>query len=114
MLCDGRDILGVAVAIEGVEPTYKEIYGGCWGGDMPYITVHRAGVAEAARGKGCGRALMAGVEALCACRGIRCIRVDTHRENRPMRTMLEGCGFTCRGAIFLADMQERVAYDKLL
>ena len=108
------EIFGVAVAIPGEEPTYRIIHGGEWGSNVPYITIHRMGVRSSAHGKGAGGRLIAGVEGLCRERGISCIRMDTHRENKPMRGLVEKHGFTYRGVIHLLDGQERVAYDKLI
>ena len=41
------------------------------------------------------------------------IRIDTHRDNRIMQHNIEKHGFTYCGIIYLANGDERLAYQKL-
>ena len=41
------------------------------------------------------------------------LRIDTHRDNRIMRRLIEKSGFTYCGVIVLADGSERLAYQKI-
>ena len=50
-------------------------------------------------------------ELLCKIRGIDNIRVDTHRDNAPMRRVIEENRFTCCGIIYLADGSPRLAFE---
>ena len=90
------------------EPTYKKIYDGQWLDDvLPYGTIHRVG----------SRAGVHGVlaEVLRWSFGqIGNIRVDTHRDNLPMRHLMEKHGFTYCGIIYLLNGDERLAYQKLV
>lgn len=101
---NGR-ILGTFYFMEDTEPTYLEIYGGRWINGKPYGVVHRIAVAERGRG----------VAAYCLdwcfekCRNLR---IDTHRDNAPMRKALEKSGFSYCGVIRLANGDERLAYQK--
>ena len=88
----------------GDEPTYHEI-DGAWQNDAPYGVVHRIGSDGAVPGIGqfcldwcfdrCGN-----------------LRIDTHRDNAPMRHVLEKQGFSYCGVIIIDDGSERVAYQK--
>jgi len=90
------------------DPTYKVIYEGEWLDDeKPYGTIHRIASKEGVHG------IMK--QALdFAYSKIDNIRVDTHRDNLPMRNMLTNNGFTYCGIIYLANGDERLAYQKLL
>ena len=112
LCCDER-VAGVAVLKEGVEECYLNI-DGAWHCDCPYITVHRMGVRGEFRGRGAARFMLEGIEDICRARGIGYIRVDTHRENRPMRGLLTGAGYLECGGVRLMDGQERIGYDKRL
>ena len=41
------------------------------------------------------------------------LRIDTHRDNRIMRRLIEKAGFSYCGVIVLADGSERLAYQKI-
>lgn len=99
------EILGTFYFMEDTEPTYLKIYGGSWKNEEPYGVVHRIAVSERGRG----------VAAFCLdwcfekCRNLR---IDTHRDNYPMRRALEKNGFSYCGVIHLANGDERLAYQK--
>jgi len=103
-----RDSKPVAVFYFSVEsePTYAVIEGG-WLNDEPYGVVHRIARSEGAEGAG----------SFCInwcfeqCHNLR---VDTHRDNAPMRRLLEKAGFTECGTIWLANGDERLAFQKTL
>jgi RimJ/RimL family protein N-acetyltransferase len=90
----------------GKEPSYARIYCGSWLDDSsPYGVVHA--IASSGRVKG--------VATFCLehCYG-KCgdIRIDTHRDNKRMRRLLEHLGYTYCGIIYLSDGSERLAYQK--
>lgn len=89
------------------EPTYSKIYGGRWLDDsLPYGTIHRIASIHGIHGAArfvfdwCGE--LAGN-----------IRIDTHRDNVIMRHILEKEGFVYCGIIYLANGDERLAYQKI-
>ena len=87
------------------EPTYAAIYDGSWLNDKPYGVIHR--IASAGR--------VGGIFAACLnwCRGyIDNIRIDTHRDNRVMQKLLVRHGFSRCGIIFLANGDERIAFQR--
>jgi len=100
-----NEIVGVFYFNIMVEPTYQKI-DGQWLNDEPYGVVHRIATTRSFRGAG----------AFCLdwcldqCRNLR---VDTHRDNIPMRNLLSKLGFTYCGIIWLEDGDERLAFQKV-
>ncbi len=88
-----------------IEPTYASIEGD-WKGDDTYGVVHR--IAVSAPGRGVGRVCLDWAYQKC-----RHLRIDTHRDNRPMQALLEKTGFGYCGVITLSDGSPRLAYEKL-
>jgi len=102
-----KDILGVFCFFEGTDPTYVKIYEGSWLNDEPYGVIHRIAVAENAHGKG--------VAAFCfdyCHKKSGNIKIDTHRDNIPMQKALAKNGFRECGIIYLANGDERIAFQK--
>ena len=99
------EIVGVFYYNIEVEPTYREI-NGQWLSNEPYGVVHRIATARTFKG--------AGAFCLEWCLGqCRNLRIDTHRDNTPMRNLLNKLGFTYCGIIWLEDGDERLAYQKV-
>ena len=100
------------------EPGYDEITDGKWSADLPYCVLHRAAVAAEYRGSGMSEAMLRHVEAQARAYGLRCIRVDTHRGNKPMQTLLREHGFRYRGNILVTAEPghdpHRQAFEKIL
>ena len=114
----GADTAGFFVLSPLEEPGYAAITDGKWSADIPYCVLHRAAVAKEYRGSGISQALIRCAEAQARVYGLRCIRVDTHRKNKPMQNLLRESGFRYRGNI-LVDAEpghdpQRQAFEKLL
>ena len=96
--------------IEGVfyfavtdDETYRRI-SGAWHREGEYGVIHRIAAAP-----GCHGIFR---EALGYATGrIGYIRIDTHRDNRAMRSAVTGAGFRECGIIWTYDGSERIAYD---
>lgn len=105
-LCEENGgILAVFAYIPGIDPTYITIHEGQWLNDNPYGVIHRIAVTCPGRN----------VASFCfdwALRQCHDLRIDTHRDNRPMQRALEKAGFTYCGIIYLANGSERVAFHK--
>ncbi len=104
-LCvEDGEILGVFYFSDEVDHSYDHIYEGAWRNDEPYSVIHRVACPGKRRGIGtfCVKWCMA------HCDGN--LRIDTHRDNRPMQGMLEKNGFVRCGIIHLANGDERLAY----
>ena len=90
---------------EDVEPTYREI-DGAWTDNGPYGVIHRI----ASTGKFPRMVEFCTQWCLEQCPSLK---IDTHRDNAPMRNALSRSGFTYCGIIVIDDGSERVAYQKL-
>ena len=118
MLEHGEDRAGFFVLSPLHEPGYDAITDGKWSADLPYCVLHRAAVAREYRGSGMSQALMRCAEEQARAYGLKCIRVDTHKKNKPMQKLLRECGFRYRGNI-LVDAEpghdpHRQAFEKIL
>lgn len=105
VVTDESGIHGVFFFSLGDDPTYAVIEDGTWASDKPYGTIHRIA------GDGSGGVFRA---ALRFCRArISHLRIDTHRDNKVMRHVVEKHGFQRRGVIHIADGSPRIAYELL-
>ena len=100
-------LIGVFCLFDGPDPTYAKIYDGAWPNDRDYSVIHRiailkrgAGVAEECYNFGLSR------------KGV--LRIDTHRDNKPMQKSLLKNGFERCGIIYLESGDERIAFCKTL
>jgi len=103
---DGGEIVGVFFFFVGDDPTYKSIYGGAWRSDKRYAVIHRVAV------KYNGRGIAGTIFDYCYSRHAH-LRIDTHKDNIPMQRSLAKNGFVACGTIYLANGDERIAYDKI-
>ncbi|MCR5577441.1 MAG: tRNA (guanosine(37)-N1)-methyltransferase TrmD [Oscillospiraceae bacterium] len=112
------EVFGFFVLSTLPEPDYDAITDGKWSGDVPYCVLHRCAVAKEYRGSGAAQALIRCVEAQARVYGLKCIRVDTHRKNKPMQNLLRESGFRYRGNIHVdaepGHDPHRQAFEKLL
>lgn len=97
-------ICGVFAFILGVDPTYINI-DGAWISSADYGTIHRIASDGKESGVFC--------EALDFCsEKCRHLRIDTHKDNRTMRSLVANHGFTYCGVIHVDDGSERVAFER--
>ena len=102
---DGGRLVATFVLQLGQEPTYKVIYGGKWGFDEEYGTIHRI-----AKLKSAPSGIFEQCLSFCM-KMIGYIRIDTHEDNVIMGKILSKNGFVQRGTIYLRDGSPRTAYD---
>ena len=89
------------------EPTYNKIYEGVWLDDkQPYHVVHRIASYPHVHH------IFHDIMDFCFSHD-RNIRIDTHRDNTIMQHCITKYGFTYCGIIYLANGDERLAYQKL-
>ena len=113
VLVDGEEIVGTTAVTEGIDKTYLEIEG-AWLNGEDYVTVHRFAVSQKQRGKGYGKKMFQEIEELAKSKGIKNIRVDTHKDNENMKGLLESLGYKYCGIIRLENGDLRNAYQKEL
>lgn len=104
VIYDENGIHGVFALFSGDEPTYEHIEEGHWLNDEPYITIHRLA------GDGQVRGLFHCAASYCKSRS-KNIRIDTHANNRTMRTLIARNGFVKCGIIHVKDGTPRIAYQ---
>ena len=103
VLNEGK-IVATFALIVGIEPTYLDI-DGKWLDDDPYGTIHR--IASDGSVKGVFNQMIDYVSK----RGVD-IRIDTHKDNKIMRHLIEKNGFVYCGIIIVDDGTPRLAYQK--
>ena len=94
------------------EPTYAVIEGEGWR-EKSCAVLHRVVTKQSCKGKGYAGELFAQCEAAARAAGVKSLRVDTHRQNKPMQRALQKSGFLPRGVIYLASGAPRIAFEKL-
>jgi hypothetical protein len=103
VLNEGK-IVATFAFIVGVEPTYLDI-DGKWLDDGPYGTIHRIASDGSVKG------VFDQVIDYVGKRGVD-IRIDTHKDNKIMRHLIEKNGFVYCGIIIVDDGTPRLAYQK--
>lgn len=96
-------IVATFVLRGGNDPTYDVIYEGAWPNDRPYATIHR--IASNGNVKGIFSRVLD-----FALKTYDTIRIDTHRDNRVMQSLLDNHGFVYCGIIHCWNGDERLAY----
>lgn len=105
-LCTENDIIAcVFYYSQANDPTYDIIYNGQWLSDVPYGVVHR--IASSQKVKGAAKFALN-----WAYSQLNNLRIDTHRDNIPMQSLLKGLGFQYCGIIHLENGDERLAFQK--
>ena len=102
---DGKPVAYFAL-LPSPEPTYSSINGKWLDDSSPYHVIHR--IASIPESHGVFRRI---IEYALSVSGN--LRIDTHRDNRIMRRLIEKAGFSYCGVIVLADGSERLAYQKI-
>ncbi len=106
VLEENEKLVGVFMFTLDEEPTYKIIEKGAWRDSSVYGTIHRV-ASNGTRGGVLGE-VIAFCEKQC-----RHLRIDTHRDNTVMQNLLIKNGFSYCGIIYLANGDERLAYEKI-
>ncbi len=114
----GDEIAAFFTLKGGVEETYDSITDGKWSSDAPYCTLHRCAVAQEYRSSGMAEAMLRCAEEQTRKNGVKYLRADTHRKNKPMQRLLRDGGFRYRGNIEVhaepGHDPSRQAYEKML
>ncbi|MBE6623330.1 MAG: GNAT family N-acetyltransferase [Ruminococcaceae bacterium] len=118
---EADEIVAVAAVILGNEPWYDKIekgeFDGVWKGDEEsYAAIHRVCVDLDSTCRGIGSSFIGAISKYCKKRGKTSLRIDTHRLNKPMRSMLKKCGFYETGIIHIPEVNttERITYEMII
>ena len=103
-------VVGYAAIVLTGEIAYKQIDEHVWGTGEDYVVVHRLCVGKDFTRKGIALSLMRKAKELAIEAGYSGFRIDTHRGNVRMLSMMDRLGFEYRG-IIRYDSGERLAYD---
>ena len=104
---EANNVVGYFAFLPSPEPTYSKIYGGNWLDDeKPYHVIHRIASLPDVHG------ILSCIMDFSFARESN-IRIDTHKDNQIMQHNIEKHGFTYCGIIYLANGDERLAYQKV-
>lgn len=111
VLLDVHDkIIGYAAIVFTGEDAYLQLEPAMWHTEDRYVVVHRLCVAANLRRNGAATQLMLYAAQQARERGISAFRIDTHRGNIRMLSMLQKLGFEYCGIVHYPS-GERLAYD---
>lgn len=115
VLNDAGKIIGTTVFTTSTEPTYAEIEGE-WltSNDAIYGVIHRLAVDDDYRKLGLAKFVFKYCESELKNKGVNSMRIDTHRDNKGMQSLLTKIGYQYCGIIILTSGAERLAYEKIL
>lgn len=101
------EVVGYFCFMQGKSPdsNYRFIENGTWLNDLPYGVIHRLASNRSAKG-------IAKLAFDFAFSKTGNIRVDTHKNNIPMKRFLQKSGFTYCGIIYVANGTPREAFQK--
>ena len=114
LLTDQEEIVAVVTLYMENDPNYRIIEEGNWKTEELYGTVHRLAVTEGRRQQGLAGILYDHLEKICREKGMRGMRVDTHRDNKKMQSWIRKQGFRLCGVIYVEDGTKRDAFEKPL
>ena len=119
VLLHGDEIAAFLTISTRPEPSYDAITDGKWTEGMDYAVLHRGAVAAKYRGSGMAQKMMRFADEHVLSLGLRCIRTDTHRKNKPMQRLLRECGYRYRGNVDIGDVEKdhdsaRQCYEKII
>lgn len=111
LLCnESNEAIGYAAIVLSGEEAYDQIAEHLWHTPSEYVVVHRLCVSASHRRMGTAIHLMQHAAAIARSKDIHAFRIDTHRGNMRMLTMLKKLGFAYVGIIHYAS-GERLAFD---
>ena len=118
VLLHGDEIGGFFTLSLKPEPHYADIRDGKWTETQTAAVLRYVAVSQKYRGSGLAEALIHAAENETRAAGLRCLRTDTHRKNKPMQRLLRDTGFRYRGNIDVETEPDhdprRQCYEKLL
>lgn len=103
-------VAGYAAIIFDGEEAYRQIEAKCWNTAEEYVAIHRICVGGQYRRRGIAVEFMRHAARLARDMGFDAFRIDTHRGNVRMLTLLAKLGFAYVG-IVRYDSGERMAFD---
>ena len=103
LISDGLPVAAFAFVF-GPDPTYGKIDEGNWKKDLPYASIHRIA------SDGTMNGVFDVILDYCSSQ-TRELRIDTHKDNKRMKHILEKNGFSRCGIIYADDGTPRIAFS---
>lgn len=97
------EVAGVINISKDKDPNYETIEGSWLKDNDTYITLHRIAIGDAYKGKGTGPLMIQAALAFAKDQGFKEVRIDTHRNNNRMITLVTKLGFQYAGVIHVDD-----------
>lgn len=112
---DENNIIGTTVFTIKTEQTYNKIKGE-WltEKEAKYGVIHRLAVSNKYRKSGFAKFVFQYCEECLKHQGIASMRIDTHKDNVGMQTLIKSLGYKYCGTITLESGAHRLAYEKIL
>ena len=107
---DNNHILGYSAIVLTGEEAYEQIDPSEWHTPNDYVVVHRLCVDSSLHRRGSATAIMKHAATIARNEGFKGFRIDTHRGNIRMLSLLERLGFSYSG-IIIYESGERLAFD---
>lgn len=107
------DIVGYEAVVLTGEEVYRQLPNEAWNTPNEYVVVHRLCVLKEHTRMGIAKQLLSFAAQSAIERGVRAFRIDTHRGNIRMMTLLPQLGFKHVGVVRY-DSGEREAFDMKL
>ena len=112
---ENNQIIGTMSIIYEPDENYDVVYEGAWNYNEPYASIHRIATLNSHHHKGIGKKMMILAEDVIKSNKTFLIRIDTHKNNIPMKKTIESSGYNYCGIIKLKRSNEdnlRNAYEK--
>lgn len=114
ILEDKNIIVGTAAISFSKEKNYNKIYEGNWKNNFDYAVIHRIAIDSNYKRNGYAEFIFNKTKEFCLNKNIHSIRIDTHRNNIPMQNLLNKNNFIYCGIIFIDEINERLAFEKII
>lgn len=111
VLEENKEIIATCMISIREDPTYQHIEGS-WLHLGSYAVLHRVATRNDQKGQGLASLLINEVKSIYPT--ITSIRVDTHPDNKSMQQVFNKNDFRYCGIIYLANKDQRMAYEKLV
>ena len=91
---------------------YEKTYEGNFKYTGDYSTIHRLMICGDYRGKNLTKDIFLYIQKLTQDKLVQFVRIDTHKDNIPMKKAIFSNGFTYSAIIHVEDGSERMAFEK--
>jgi GNAT superfamily N-acetyltransferase len=110
-----NQIMATTMFTTNSEPTYSNIEGD-WltTQNAIYGVIHRMAVGNSFRNLGVAKYIFKHFEEFLKSNHIASMRIDTHKDNIGMQTLLKVLGYNYCGIIYLDNNDKRLAFEKLI